>query len=278
MVGRHNVIIGSVHHMSAFTVRPSEPDLMQYRSSGIWRDSGPVGDLCRWRDESPNAVAIRAHRAGKGTRLITYREYAGHVERFAGAFYELGVRPGDVVAIQLPNWWQTSALILAAARVGAVLLPIPTNIRARELERVLAGMGASVFVSVNQWAGYEHAAALREMVPRLPELRHRVLLGQPTTDGEVNFTPFFEETPWEQRHPVALGDAQEDPDRIAAVYFTSGTSGEPKGALHTWNTWHSSAREWASVEGAGQEEILFIPNALVHAFGGLFGIFLPLLV
>jgi cyclohexanecarboxylate-CoA ligase len=99
--------------------------------------------------------------------------------------------------------------------VGAVLSPIPTNIRARELERVLTGMSVSVFVTVDHWAGYDHAAALREMLPRLPKLRHRILIGQPAADDDISFMPFFEETPWERRHPVALDDVQEDPDQIA---------------------------------------------------------------
>jgi acyl-coenzyme A synthetase/AMP-(fatty) acid ligase len=63
--------------------------------------------------------------------------------RFAGALVELGVRPGEVVALQLPNWWQAGALILAVDRVGAVLTLIPPNIRSRELERVLAGTGST---------------------------------------------------------------------------------------------------------------------------------------
>ena len=262
--------------MQAFAVRPSDARAKENRASGIWRDSGPIGDLRRWRDETPDAIAIRAYRSGGEQRQISYGEYARHVERFAGAFVELGVRPGDVVAIQLPNWWETSALTLAAVHAGAVLSPIPTNIRSRELERVLAGMGATVCVTVDRWADFDHAAALREMAPRLPQLRHRVVVGYPAAGDEIGF-PFFEETPWEERHPVALENAQEDPDRVAAVFFTSGTSGEPKGTLHTWNTLYVSTVEWSRAEGGGRAETMFVPNTLVHALGAVFGIFAPLL-
>jgi cyclohexanecarboxylate-CoA ligase len=85
---------------------------------------------------------IIAHRTDSGIHRVAYREYAQHVERFAGALYELGVRPGQVVAVQVPNWWQVNALILTCARLGAVVAPIMMTIRARELERMLARLRA----------------------------------------------------------------------------------------------------------------------------------------
>ena len=63
-----------------------------------------------------------------------------------------------------------------------------------------------------------------------------MIVGGPAAEEEIDFGPFFEDTPWEKLHPVGLVDTEEDPDRVAVVYFTSGTSGEPKGALHTSNT------------------------------------------
>ena len=94
--------------MSIFAIQPSCATAEKYRAAGVWRDSGPIGDLRRWREESPDAIAIRAYRAGAGRAEmcsveLSYADYAHYVERFAGALYELGVRPGQVVAFQLPN-------------------------------------------------------------------------------------------------------------------------------------------------------------------------------
>jgi cyclohexanecarboxylate-CoA ligase len=253
--------------MSIFAIRPSCATAEKYRAAGVWRDSGPIGDLRRWRAESPDAIAIRAYRAGTvGAELcsveLSYADYAHYVERFAGALYELGVRPGQVVAFQLPNWWQSGALLLAAMRLQAVLAPIMTTIRPRELERMLARVGANVCVTVDEWDGFHHAAALREMAPRLPELRHRVVIGT-AEDGETEFGPFFEDTPWEQRHPVALDDASEDPDRVAILFFTSGTSGEPKGALHSHNTVHAGMAGLGE-PGVEPQDVIFTPHSLMH--------------
>ena len=147
-------------------------------------------------------------------------------------------------------------------RLQVVLAPIMTTIRPRELERMLARVGANVCVTVDEWAGFDHAAALREMAPRLPELRHRVVIGK-ADDGETEFGSFFENTPWEQRHPVALDDAVEDPDRVAMLFFTSGTSGEPKGALHSHNTVHAGTAGLGEL-GVEPQDVIFTPHALMH--------------
>jgi cyclohexanecarboxylate-CoA ligase len=263
--------------MSEFSIASSGARAEQYRAVGVWRDSGPVGDLCRWRDVSPDAIAIRAYRADGPPVHISYREYARYVERFAGALFELGVRPGQVVALQLPNWWQAGALIVAAARLGAVLAPIMTTIRSRELERVLERVGADVCVTVDQWAGFDHAGALREVAPRLPRLRHRVVLGGSAIEEEIDFGRFFEAIPWEQRHPVGLDGAQEDPDGVAVVYFTSGTSGEPKGAVHTGNTIYAGLAAMTTAERVGPGDVVFSPHALMHLMGQI-NFLIPLLV
>ncbi|MBO0872529.1 MAG: AMP-binding protein [Pseudonocardia sp.] len=262
--------------MNDFSIALPSTQAEQYHAAGIWRDFGPVGDLRRWRDATPHAVAIRAFRAGAPPRYISYDEYARYVERFAGALYELGVRPGQVVAVQLPNWWQAGALILATARLGAVLAPIMTTVRSRELGRVLERLDATVCISVGHWAGFDHTAALREIAPRLPHLHHRVILGGQATDHEIDFSSFFEDTAWEQHHPVRLDDTEEHPDRVAVVYFTSGTSGEPKGALHTSNTIYAGLAAMTTAERISHRDVAFTPHALMHLMGQI-NLLIPLL-
>jgi cyclohexanecarboxylate-CoA ligase len=173
-----------------------------------------VGDLRRWRRDIPDSVAITAGCTDSSIRYITYEEYAQYVERLAGALHELGVGPGQVVAIQLPNWWQTSALVLACARLGAVIAPVATTIRPHELESILAMLRASVCVTVDRWADFDHSAALADIATRLPHLRHRVVLGENVRTGELDFALHFEHMPWEKRHGISLDDPGEDPDQV----------------------------------------------------------------
>ncbi|OBF26479.1 hypothetical protein A5724_31440 [Mycobacterium sp. ACS1612] len=240
--------------------------MRRFRDSGIWRDTGQIGDLRRWRDETPHGIAIHAYRAKGEAELITYAELAGRVTRFAGALYELGVRPGRVVAYQLPNWWQAHVLLLAAARLQAVVAPVMMSIRPREFKRILHRIGASVCITTSEWAGFDHAAALREMAPTLPALRHHLVIGEPAT-GELDFRSFVEQTPWERGHPINLDDAEEDPDRVAMLLCTSGTSGVPKVALHTENTLYASASSITEVHDFGRDDVRFTPHALMHTVG-----------
>ncbi|MDJ1131309.1 AMP-binding protein [Streptomyces iconiensis] len=268
------------------SLRPGAQRMSDYRKLGLWRDGTVLDDLRRWRDETPDRTAISARATGHdaGDHHVTYREYARHVERFAAALHALGVRPGQVVAVQLPNWWQVNVLALACARVGAVFAPVMMTIRSRELERILDRLRVGVLVTTDVWEGYEHAAAVAAMAPRLPALRHRAVLGARVAGDETDFARYFQDTPWETTHPMPLDEAEEDPDRVAYVMFTSGTSGEPKGILHSFNTIHSSlVFNTAEAGFPGQdlcdsEDTFFTPHSLNHIVGLGANILLPLLV
>jgi cyclohexanecarboxylate-CoA ligase len=143
-----------------FSLRPSEETILRYRASGVWRADTVVEDVFRWAEQTPDAPAVLAFRERDGLVTLTYRELAGWVERFTAALAELGVGARDVVSIQLPNWWQALALELACWRRGAVLASVMTTIRSRELERILASVRASVFITTDVWEGYACAAAV----------------------------------------------------------------------------------------------------------------------
>jgi hypothetical protein len=81
---------------------------------------------------------------------------------------------------------------------------------------------------------------------------------------------FFEQAPWEQCHPVALDNMQEDPDRVAMVLFTSGTTGKPKGTLHAQNTCYSSASDMIEASELTRQDVCFTPHSLTHAVGRAF--------
>ena len=204
-----------------------------YRSNGWWRDTTFLDDLAesvRLRPDEP--VMINGRSVDGTVRVVSYREFDQLVRRIAGGLDDFGVRNGDVVAFQLPDWWETAALLLACLRVGAIAQPIVPQLRAREIERVLARTGARVCVTVDSWAGFGHARALAEMAPRLPQLRQRVVYGDAADTGAVDFHEYFVNGP--DRDLSSLSPAS--PDQPSVVLFTSGSTGEPKGVLHTCNT------------------------------------------
>jgi cyclohexanecarboxylate-CoA ligase len=204
-----------------------------YRSNGWWRDTTFLDDLAESVRTRPDEPVLINERTADGTvRVVSYREFDQSVRRIAGGLDDLGVRSGDVVAFQLPDWWETAALLLACLRVGALAQPIVPHLRGREIERVLARTGARVCVTVDSWAGFGHARALAEMAPRLPWLRQRVVYGDAADTGAVDFHECFVNRP----DPDLSSLSPAGPDQPSMVLFTSGSTGEPKGVLHTCNT------------------------------------------
>lgn len=247
--------------MAVFPVRPSADAVRRYRASGEWRAHTVVEDVFRWAEQTPDAKAVLAFSERDGMVTLTYRELAAWVERFAAALAELGVGPGDVVGMQLPSWWQALALELAVWRRGAVVASVMTTIRSRELERMLIRVQASVFITTDVWDGYKCAAAVAEMAPRLPALRHRAVLGDVVADDEINFVPFFQE----QARSAPDNNAT-DPDAVALVLFTSGTTGEPKAVLSSHNTLY--AQMLPKLPGLGDTKLhRHTPQSLMHVLG-----------
>ena len=220
--------------MTSLVQVSADPDLARhYRSNGWWRDTTFLDDLAESVLVRPDEPALINGRAVDGTvRVVSYREYDQLVRRIAGGLDDLGVRSGDAVAFQLPDWWETAALLLACLRVGAIAQPIVPHLRAREIERVLARTGAQVCVTVDSWAGFGHARAVAEMAPRLPRLRHRVVYGDAADTGALDFHEIFVNRP----DPDLSSLSPVDPDQPSMVLFTSGSTGAPKGVLHTCNT------------------------------------------
>ena len=254
-------------------VRPPESSIRRFRAEGVWRSTSLVDDLQRWRAETPERTAVVAERADGARVVLTYREYGDRVDRIAAGLVDLGVGPRDVVGVQLPNWWELPALMLACFRIGAVVAPLVPTLGPREVERVFRATGATIVVTTGRDEAGDMAAAVAQMVPRLPRLRHRVVVGSAPREGELGFADQLQRPDLPPLNPPVT-----DPDAVSVVLFTSGTTGEPKGALHTLNTLHTAAAGLAAtLADRTQPPVAFTPHAQGHLAGLLGGLFLPLL-
>lgn len=254
-------------------VRPSAELARQYRERGVWRNATPAADLRRCARETPEAVAVTAYVAGTGVVRMNFREYADQVDRVTAVLADLGIGPGDVVVVQLPNWWQLNAVVLACARLGAVVAPMMTTVRARELELMLSRLRPAAYVTTEEWAGYRHSAVLAAIADRLPALKHRVIVGGRVGPGEIDLTERVRSV---DPSGTGTGDAAEDPDRVSVVLFTSGTTGGPKGVLHSFNTFYAGYKTTADTRGLTSADVEFTPHALAHGLGQIIGNMLPL--
>ncbi|MCU1612707.1 MAG: putative O-succinylbenzoate--CoA ligase [Frankiales bacterium] len=191
--------------LAAHTWRP------EFEAETVWA-------LLRRRAElTPDALfGVDEHR-----RTLTFAELRAAVERGAAGLTRLGVRPGDVVSWQLPNGLDTITLSLALSRLGAVQNPLVTMLRERELTFICRQAGARWLVVPGEFRGTDHTAMAEAVAAAVPGLRVlSVAAGLPDAD------PASVELPPE---PVGAADGT----AVRWLYYTSGTTSDPKGARHT---------------------------------------------
>ena len=169
-------------------------------------------------------------------RQVTYRELQAETDRCALGLLELGVRPGDVVSFQLPNWIEFLVLHFAATRIGAVSNPLIPIYRDREVGFMVGFAESKVLVVPREFRKFDYPAMVDRLRPTWPALQHVFVVDGQPGDANPSWEAFMD-TPWEQRRdPAELAALRPDPNDVTLLMFTSGTTGEPKGVMHTHNT------------------------------------------
>lgn len=207
------------------------------RALGGWQ---PMGLAARF-DAAATAYARRPF-VITDARAWTYADVQAWSRQLARGLYDLGVRPGDRVALVIDNRPEFVAIKLAIARLGAVAVPINFSYRAEELAVVLATAEASVLISIDASIGVDHLAGLDELVPgwehgatspRLPHLRRVLLVDAAARPGAPDLAGLVTRGERVPEDVVRKLEADVDPDSVCDVVFTSGTSGHPLGAMLT---------------------------------------------
>jgi cyclohexanecarboxylate-CoA ligase len=236
-----------------------------------WRNETLVRCLDRWARERPDRLALV-----DGRGRYTWGELARAVERVARGMRAAGVEPGSVVSCQLPNWNEFILVALAAGRLGAVLNPIPPTYRASEVAFILGLLESRLFVIPRSFRGFDHVRMAAEVRPRAPGLRALFVARGAPGEGMRAFEELTE-TAWEAREGKDPLPGT-DPNQVGEVIFTSGTTGEPKGVMHTANTTLSIVSALIERMGLGGTEVVLMPSTFGHQTGYLYGLCLTLLL
>ncbi len=238
---------------------------------GDWRDQTLLDHLARAVAATPDKTAVVAIRSD-GTaaeRRISYRELDLLSDSIAGNLRARGINPGDTVSFQLPNWWDFTVLHLGCLKAGAVSNPLMAIFRERELGFMLALAETKVMVVPARFRGFDYAAMVAGMRDRLPALQHVFAAGGETPDAE----PFDALLVPAARPASTLG-----PDDVMQLLYTSGTTGEPKGVLHTSNTLLSHLVPFAERLRLGADDVIHMPSPMAHQLGFLYGLMLPVML
>ncbi len=171
------------------------------------------------------------------------------VSSVAGGLRRLGVRRGDVVAWQLPNWWEALVLFRACWRSGAVAAPIHHQVGSAEVSRVLDDLGPALTLST---PGQPLAGLVDAVGVRTGDARFEDLLAGP---------------------PLATGAARGSD--MAVILFTSGSTGHPKAVLHTHRGLAYKARSMTRAHGLTTADVALMPSPLAHVSGLLNSVLVP---
>jgi acyl-CoA synthetase len=230
-----------------------DPEMARrYYAQGLWRRDTLYSLLCEHAERRPTAFALR-----DGARRLTWRELRDMVDRVAGELHRAGLKRGERVAVWLPNRVEAVAIFLACSRQGYVCNPsLHRNYRVGEIVELLGRIRAAALFAEPGHGADANIADIFTAAAALPALRRVYTLGA----GPVDAAPFPSE-------PAPLPLADIDPDKIVYLAFTSGTTGAPKGVLHSDNTLLANGRAMVADWGHDERSVLLSLSPMSHHIG-----------
>ncbi|MGA8634575.1 MAG: AMP-binding protein, partial [Candidatus Dormiibacterota bacterium] len=197
-----------------------------YESTGLW-DATTLADRVRdhARANGDGIAVVDQDRA----RSVTYDRLDGDATRVAKLLAEIGVEPGDVVAVQLPNWYETVAIAVGILRLGAVINLMLPIYRSKELRHMLNVGKAKVLFTPATYHSFDHIAMVTNLRSDVPSLLRHIAVDASCDDAAEFHSTLAGFDSMSSGAPVAAKSVSE-------LIFTSGTEAEPKAVMHTEQT------------------------------------------
>ena len=247
-------------------------------AQGHWRDRTINDALEDCLRNCPDKLALTAYRVEAGdVRRFTYADMARMVDRIAVGLTRLGIGRNDVVACQLPNWWQVTLTYLACSRIGAVLNPLMHIFREHELRFMLGHAETKLFIVPKQFRNFDFEAMAKGLQAELPALRHVVVVDG---DGADSFEALLSGPEWESAPDAAeiLHANRPNGDDITQLLYTSGTTGQPKGVMHSANTTFSNIIPYAGRLHLNADDVVLMASPMAHQTGFMYGLMMPIIL
>ena len=243
---------------------------------GYWFNQTILDFLRSAVEKNPDKTALVSVKVEHQTeQTFSYQQLWEMTNKIALGLKQLGVEKNDVVSCQLPNWWEFTLLYLACSRIGAVLNPLMPIFRERELEFMLKHGESKVFVVPKTFRNFNHEQLANQLQNKLDSLKHVIVVNG---EGENNFNHLLLNHGLEQETlaVAALDGLESGPDDITQLIFTSGTTGEPKGVMHTANTLFSNIVPYADRLHLTENDVVLMASPMAHQTGFMYGLMMPI--
>lgn len=238
--------------------RLSQDMLERNYGAGYWRGDS-IYSLARGRAEAhPDRVALRD---SNGT--LTYAELVRMADRVAGDLDAAGLKPGDRVAVWLPSRVEVAVFVVACSRNRYVCCPsLHRNHTVGEILTLCERMAAAAFVGEEGYGADADRNDVFEALGKLEHVRKLYRFAGRRSGGLDPALASLSDVASEERE-----DFGPHPDTVVYLAFTSGTTGEPKGVMHSDNTLLANARELASDWGMSESSTIYTLSPLSHNLG-----------
>ena len=232
------------------------------------------------------AQSFRAREAlVDGALRWDFAEFAQQIRLHAAGVIAAGVLPGDRVSVWAPNGHRFAAAALGAVYAGAVLVPINTRYKGEEARWILGKSAARLLFVQNGFLGNDYLAMLRDGTPAgdgqpvtgLPGLAEIVELEDQPGPHEMGYSEFLARGAGVSADEVRARANELRPEDISDMFFTSGTTGRPKGALTTHGQNIRVYHAWANGVGLREGDRYLLVNPMFHTFGYKAGVLACLL-
>jgi acyl-CoA synthetase (AMP-forming)/AMP-acid ligase II len=247
--------------VSGWATRLSETDRARYRQSGAWRNVTLADCARRQAREGPRRIAVV-----EGERSVSFGALLEQAHRLASAFRALGLRRGDVISFQLPNWIEAMVINTAACIGGLVVNPIVPIYREAEVRYILRDARTRLFFVPQNFRGFDYPAMAARLRSELPHLQ-QVAVVRGEAPGFLNYESLL--APNTQHHAA---EETIDADAVKLLLYTSGTTGNPKGVLHSHNTIMAEIDAVIGFWGITSNDIVLMPSPVTHITGYLYAL------
>jgi len=242
---------------------------------GDWFEKVAIGDLI---DQTAARFGRREALYYEGRRW-TFAELRADIDRAAKGLIALGVQSGEKVSLWMPNCPEWLHILFAAMKIGAILVPINTRFRTVDLEYVVHQSDTATLITVDRSGPVGYFDMIHELCPeldgadpahvhvsRLPDLRRVVVLSDRRFPGTQRWVDVLAMGMQVSDQALAARQRAVHPDDTALIMYTSGTTGFPKGVMHSHNILRNVVDE-ANRMGVTPRDVILMYLPLFHAFG-----------
>jgi cyclohexanecarboxylate-CoA ligase/acyl-CoA synthetase len=238
----------------------------EYHQAGYWGTETFADIIGSWADGDPDRAYL-----SDGTTTLSYGQFRDQAWTLAGALAGLGIRQGDRVAVQLPNWNEFFLVYAACARLGVIIIPIIPVYRAAEVGFIISDSDAVALITCGTFRGFDHAAMAAGIVASAGHRVIQIVVRAHPPAGALTLDSLLSSSP-----PGEL-PGRPSPDDPHLILYSSGTESRPKGCLHTWNTSSFLPKQAIPAMGMTRDDVMFMPSPVAHALGLTLGLMAPTL-